>query len=458
MKTLIGNFIVPSDFRDKKICVIGLGFVGLTLATVMAQRGFDVTGVEIREDLVSLISSGNAHFFEPDLASSLNDVVINKKLVVCNEIPDNCQSTVFVITVGTPVDDEKNVNLNSIIAVTQEISKHLKNGDLVILRSTVKLGVTRNVVCPILHKTGKLFEIAFCPERTVEGQAMVELNYLPQIIGSDTISTSVRAGNIFQFITPTVVRVSNFETAEMIKLVDNTRRDVMFGFSNEIAKICDSIGVNASEVISSGRFGYSRTDIPVPGLVGGPCLSKDSYILSESLQSYNIKPEIILAARKVNENQPRESVFFLSKFIKKNNFPDKKLTISLLGIAFKGTPPTDDLRGTTAKIVLDELKLLFPLATFRGYDPVVSNEDVKNFGLIPFENVYDATEGCDVIIILNNHNFFSLLDIKRVAHKMANPGIIYDFWNNFSEKRLSLPKNIYYLSLGSHCIVNDFKD
>ncbi len=132
---------------------------------------------------------------------------------------------------------------------------------------------------------------------------MAELRYLPQIIGADTPATALRATQIFQFITPTVVRVSDFETAEMIKLVAHTKRDVMFAYANEVAKVCDAVGISAEEVISSGRFGYSRTDLPLPGPVGGPSLSKDPYLLAESVAELGVIPELTLAARRVNERQ-----------------------------------------------------------------------------------------------------------------------------------------------------------
>ena len=144
------------------------------------------------------------------------------------------------------------------------------------MRSTVKIGTTRNLVHPVLEASGKRFDLAFCPERTVEGQALEELRWLPQIVGGETLDVTVRAGQLFQFLTPTVVRVSSVETAEMVKLVDNSQRDVHFAYSNEVARVCDVIGISAAEVIQAGKRGYPRTNLPMPGPVGGPCLEKDS--------------------------------------------------------------------------------------------------------------------------------------------------------------------------------------
>ncbi len=450
MKKSILDHQVPLDFPDRNICILGLGFVGVTLATVMAEVGFQVTGVEIREDVVHKLKSGNAHFFEPGLSTQLKKVIESKQLQVFSKIPKDCQATVFIITVGTPLDENQKINLTSIHNITRDIAERLKNGDLVILRSTVKLGTTRLVVKERLKETKKSFEIAFCPERTVEGQAMSELRYLPQVIGAESLTASIRAGHIFQFLTPTVLRVSDIETAEMIKLIDNTKRDVIFGFSNEVARLCDAASLSAEEVISVGRFGYSRTDLPSPGPVGGPCLSKDSYILAESMREYGVVPEITLAARKVNEQQAHEVIRFLKNLVKKSpKFPEA-LKISLLGIAFKGRPATDDIRGTTAKPIFEELKRAFPKAEFFGFDPVVGPEEIRGFGLQPKTDAREAILQSHVALILNNHPFFSSLPLEKWSKEMGGPGIIYDFWNHFSRHQLSLPEQIRYIALGSH--------
>ncbi len=441
---------VPVDYPDKTVCILGLGFVGLTLATVMADIGFEVIGVEIRDQLVAQLSSGDPYFFEPDLSTRLKKVIENKSLRVSKKIPKDCNASVYIITAGTPLDENKIVNLSSICNICNDIAEHLQDGALVILRSTVKLGTTRNIVLPILQKTGKRFEIAFCPERTVEGQAMAELRYLPQVIGADDLSTSIRAAHLFQFLTPTVVRVSDMETAEMIKLIDNTKRDVIFGFSNEVARLCDAAGLSASEVLSAGRFGYARTDLPTPGPVGGPCLSKDSYILAQSMEEFGVVPQMTLAARRVNEEQSTEVTAFLKGYVNElGEFP-KDPIISLLGIAFKGRPATDDLRGTTAKPIFEALKKAFPQAKFWGYDPVVNPEAILQFGLEPKTSVQEALKGAHLALILNNHPVFAAMPLEKWSIEMARPGVIYDFWNNYSRETLCLPPEIEYISLGSH--------
>lgn len=454
MKKVLSENKIPLDYPDQTVCVLGLGFVGLTLATALADVGFTVIGTEIRQELLDQLATGNPHFFEPGLTTKLRKVIKTGVLRVYKDIPATCKAKVFIITVGTPIDENKKINLSGITNICNDIALHLKDDDLVILRSTVKLGTTRSVVLPILKATGKRFQIAFCPERTVEGQAMTELRYLPQVIGADNLSTSLRAAHLFQFLTPTVLRVGDWETAEMIKLIDNTKRDVMFGFSNEVARMCDAAGLSADEVISAGRFGYSRTDLPTPGPVGGPCLSKDSHILVQSMMEYNVMPEIVAAARRVNEHQPVEVVDFLSRHLRsKIGFPQNPV-ISLLGIAFKGRPATDDVRGTTARPIFEALKRAFPNAEFFGYDPVVHPEIILQFGLKPKLEIQDALAKSNLVLILNNHPFFSTLQLENLAVDMAKPGVIYDFWNNYNPENLCLPSGIQYIPLGSHKYAN----
>src|SRR4029077_6835021 len=360
---------IPADFRDRTVCVLGLGFVGLTLAAVMASVGFKIVGVEIRAEVRDNFKAGTAHFYEPGLTENLRRASQSGLLEVHAEIPVDCPASVYIITVGTPLGPNGRVNLENVTRIAEQIAARLKDGDLIVLRSTVKIGTTEQVVKPILEKAGKRFEIAFCPERTIEGQAMAELRFLPQIVGAADRQTASRAGQIFGFLTPTVVRVSNVATAEMIKLIDNSRRDLMFGYANEVARMCDALGISAAEVIRSGRFGYTRTDIPMPGPVGGPCLSKDPPILAESLEYVGIRPEITLAARKVNERQPDEMVQFIRALFRADG--PAKLRIALLGIAFKGRPVTDDVCGTMAIPVLTALNAAFPTAEIFAHDPVV---------------------------------------------------------------------------------------
>ncbi|OGO28997.1 MAG: UDP-glucose 6-dehydrogenase [Chloroflexi bacterium RBG_16_52_11] len=441
---------LKDNFRDSHVCIIGLGYVGLTLATVMAGSGFHVTGIEIRPDVLELLRVGKPHFFEPGLEGRLKKAIHDRRMEFFSEIPVGCRATVFIITVGTPLGIDGRSRMDPILVTARQVAKVLKQGDVVILRSTVKLGTTRHFVLPTLQETGMAFDLAFCPERTLEGKALVELRQLPQIVGGLNLASTIRASQIFQFITPTVVRVSDVETAEMVKLIDNANRDIMFAYANEVARGCDALGISAVEVIQAGKLGYSRTNLPMPGPVGGPCLEKDPYILAEGLQELGISPEITLVARHINERQPIEVAAYLSEQTRGlAGFPDEPV-ISLMGLAFKGQPVTDDLRGTMAKPVLAALKSEFPNGQFRGYDAMVARDEIAKFGLNPCASIEEAMAGAHLVVILNNHPDFLAMPVEVLSGTLAKPGLIYDFWNIFSADELSLADGVGYVALGSH--------
>lgn len=444
--------MLKDNFRDHWVCIIGLGYVGLTLATVMAGVGFHVLGVEVRDDVLEKIKKGKPHFFEPGLEGRLANLLKQGNIKVSKIIPANWAGTVFIITVGTPLGADGKIRIAYIEEVGRQVASHLKPGDLVILRSTVKVGTTRNLIYPILAKSGVDFDLAFCPERTLEGTALIELRQLPQIVGGMTLPAAIRASQLFQLLTPTVIRVSDVETAEMIKLIDNTNRDIMFAYANEVARACDSVGISAIEVIQAGKLGYPRTNLPVPGLVGGPCLEKDPYILAEGIREQGIEMEMTLTARKINERQPLEIVNYIKKQTAKiKGFPENP-EIALLGLAFKGQPSTDDLRGTMARPIFFALKEQFPAANFRGYDAVVTAEEIKQFGLKPCGTLEEALDGVNLGVILNNHIEFVMMPLETLFEKMARPSFIYDVWNAFDARELNIPKGCGYIALGSHGI------
>jgi nucleotide sugar dehydrogenase len=445
----MATYRLPEGLPDQNICIVGLGYVGLTLAVVMADVGFNVLGVEIRDEVLEKLKLGEPHFHEPGLKDKLARVIESKHFSVLKKIPEGCRSTVFIVTVGTPLGSDGKPRFDMIENCAREVARHLKDGDLVILRSTVMLGVTRKLVLPILEATGKSFELAFCPERTLEGKALSELRELPQIVGGYSFKTAIRAAQIFQMLTSTVVRVRDLETAEMIKLVDNTQRDVAFAFSNEIARTCDLYNISALQVIQAGKLGYPRTNLPLPGPVGGPCLAKDSYILAEALKPFGIEPEIALTARRLNERLPFETVAGIKSRISSWKGLPKKMKITMMGLAFKGRPETDDLRGTMAKPIFEALKQNFPDANFYGFDPVVSKSDIKEFGLEPCPNLIEAFNGSHLVLILNNHLRFSSMPIETLVKDMASPSLVYDYWNTFIAEDLHFPNHVGYMALGS---------
>jgi UDP-N-acetyl-D-mannosaminuronic acid dehydrogenase len=425
--------------------VIGLGYVGLTLATVLAEAGDKVIGVEKRSEVVNQTNAGKPHFSETGLPEALSRVVESGRLVAAERFDPEAVCDTYIITVGTPLSSEGVVRTDMIEAATREVADNMRDGALVILRSTVKVGTTRDVVSPILAASGRRFDIAMCPERTLEGDALQELRQLPQIVGADDPAVSDRAAAVFRRLTNSIVQVSGPEAAEIIKLVDNTYRDVHFAFANEVARLCDAFEVNAHEVISSGKLGYKRTNVPMPGLVGGPCLEKDPHILLQSARSRGIDLELTFAGRLVNERQPAETVKFISNEIARRNLPSP-LVICILGMAFKGVPATDDLRGSMSVKVLDELKKAQPAAEIRLFDPVVAVEQLAT--TFPDERAFarlgDAVSRASVVIIANNHPALGRISPRVISEFVVPDGFVFDYWNHFSHLPTSELGNSYF--------------
>lgn len=427
------------------VAVVGLGYVGLTLSVALADLGFRVMGIEKRREIVDKTNAGEPHFSEVGLESLLRHVNSKKKMVARSSFSENFQADIYIITVGTPLKDGR-FNNDFIKTATKEVANIMDNDALIILRSTVAIGTARKVVMPILSESGKRFQIAMCPERTLEGKAMLELRNLPQIIGADSEKTRERAAKFFYNMTPTIVQVSSLETAELIKLVDNTYRDVQFGFANEVARICEAYGINALEVINGGKLSYPRTNVPLPGLVGGPCLEKDPHILSQSLEEKNINLEITQAARLVNERQPMETFSFVKRRLEVN-IKEKKPIIAVVGIAFKGIPATNDLRGSMALKLINIIKKQIPKSHLRVFDPVCSIQQLREEVVqadVYSETLLDAADGADCLIIANNHPSLGYTHPVEIYKLLAPKGFIYDYWNHFSDRSTHDTGNGYY--------------
>ena len=241
--------------------------------------------------------------------------------------------------------------------------------------------------------------------------------------------------------------VSSLETAELIKLVDNSQRDVYFSYANEIAKICDELKISATEVINTGKYKYGRTNLAFPGPVGGPCLIKDTYILNESLKNKKSKPNIALAARRINENLPKDIVFQLKNELNKRFRKIEK--ISLLGLAFKGNPPTDDVRDSMSIKFYKEIKKKFPKSHISIFDSLVKDEDFVSLKINRSQNINESFKNSNMIVILNNHSTFKNLNLKKKSKLMKSKAIIYDCWNLFDSSNLKLKKKVTYSAFGN---------
>ncbi len=441
------------DARSRNVCVLGLGYVGLTLSLSLSEAGFYVYGYDIDQNLVKKIQSGYSPFFEEGVDSHLNRY-LNKRFLPVTNLTDTEVDT-YVVAVGTPVNLEtKSPNIGYIENVVETIGKMLKPGDLVVLRSTVPVGTTRNVVTPLLSKMSKLkigkeFFVAYAPERTIEGRAITELKELPQIIGGHDKKSTMLVNRLFQEVTPTILDVGSLEGAEMVKILNNTFRDVKFAYANEMAQIGKELGLDTVKLIRAANLGYVRDTIPVPSPgVGGACLTKDPYLLIDSCRTIEKQPSLVKLSREINEAMPKKIATEVQERLRQLNKETSSAKIFIIGFAFKGEPETSDVRGSTS---IDLLKYFQaePIScnSIFGYDPIVPENELMNFGITP-TTLENGFLNADVVMIMNNHSSYQKIDIFDMLNTAKDNCIFVDGWYTFEPTVINTINNIQYIGIG----------
>lgn len=421
--------------ENNKIAVIGLGYVGLTFAISLAKVGFEVLGIENNDKIFKSTIEGKAQFYEENIDKFLVKTQRSKRLKIENNLNNIQKCKIIFITLGTPVDKNKNINLKNLFNLINELKNKLSNKSILVLRSTVKIGTTKKIE-NILNKNKKIF-LAMCPERTTEGSALKEIHYLPQIIGCKDDFVKKKLSNIFKKITKKTIYFNTYREAEILKLIDNSYRDTIFGFANELARIGEYYKIDILNVINKIKIDYPRSNIALPGTVGGPCLTKDPHILIESVKN-KLKLPIISSARSTNENLTIEVL----KMIKKR-FNKKITKILICGIAFKGTPSTSDIRGSLATEVIKQIQKLYNNPKIDILDKYVSIDDAKEVSKKSkfIQNFSAIKEKYQIILILNNSHYWKEIGYNKLSKKLFSDGIIYDFWSSYNKDKYK--KNYY---------------
>lgn len=437
------------SYKQSGVGVIGLGYVGLTLSLALAQRDVLVRGIEKRASVVNAIRRGEPHFFEEGLEKALKRELQRDYFTVGESPTPDCDT--YVLCVGTPLEKTTRApDLRALEEASSFLGGYLKKRDLVINRTTVPVGTTRNLVIPLIEKTsglecGKDFDVAYAPERTLAGKAMHELFINPQIIGGHTMQSRERAKVLFSSMTSDIVSVSSLEAAETVKLFDNTHRYAMFGISNELAMLCEEIGVDAYEVINAANYNYPSNRIPLPSPgVGGPCLTKDHYLLLSPFVHNKVAP-LIHAARQINEQMPQRMIERIYRTLESFG-THQDPAFFLAGFAFKGEPPTSDMRDSTSLIFLEALKKR--TSRIVGYDPVVPFSELASLGISTVHDYREGFRNADCVVLLNNHKSYAEWNLDELVGRMRTPGVIFDAW-----RKLTLPQDlakakIAYLSVG----------
>jgi len=439
-----------SEIRFRQIGVIGLGYVGLTLAATLADRGFHVRGFDMDAKVRATLRRGVPHFYELGLPELLRDHVGRRLEVISGfDVENRCD--MYIIAVGTPVDAKNKPVFRPIEAAARTVGRVLKQGDMVMLRSTVPVGTTRRVVIPILERisglhAGRDFFVAFAPERTAEGKALEELKRLPQVIGGIDRASAEIAANIFNAITSYSIILDTLEEAELVKLINNTYRDVMFAYANELSFISARWGIDTQKVIAAANRDYGRSLVPMPSPgVGGYCLKKDPFIFIASAREKGYTPILASGARRISEAMVDALAKRIFQFLRTSKRQIKGAKVCLIGLAFKGEPVTSDLRGSTA---IDLARLFMKRGvSVVGYDPVVSSRAVRRLQIRYVKSAHAAVKGADAVVVMNNNPAWKNLPIRRLIANTKRPSLFIDGWGIYAPEEIAKVKHVSYQRL-----------
>ncbi len=444
----IYELISLQTIKNENVEIYGLGFVGLSLAASLSNVGHNVTGIDINKGLIEQLNKGEISIHEPGLSDLIKNLKLSNKINFYDKPPSK-RNNFFIVCVGTPIDSRGNANLKFIKSVLNIISKRIKKGDVVMLRSTVPVGTTRNIAKKILEEKSNLqagvdFYLSFAPERTVEGKAMEELKTLPQIVGGLTFKCTEIAGKFWRTHSNVVVQTNSLESAELVKLANNSFRDLTFAFSNALVLLADKYNIDSNELIYLANEGYPRNSIarPSPG-VGGYCLTKDP-LLYAAIDKSSPHAKLSRLGREINQELAKYPIKKFKSFVKEENLNLSETNILIIGIAFKGWPETNDLRGSIGLEVAQELRMICKNVDL--YDSIISIEEVESIGF-KFKDIDSAeSNNYDAVFIMNNHP----KNIKKYFLRSLSKDnvFIFDGWNQIDKRTALGYKNIKYMNLG----------
>ena len=420
--------------KMKKVCVLGLGYIGLPTSIVLAENDFDVTGFDIDEKKVSNINSGDPVIDEPEVYEKLQLVLKYGRFRASTEI---CKADYFIIAVPTPFKENKIADLSYVYKAAESLSKKLENGNVVLLESTIPVGATKQLALFLEEKTalkaGKDFYVAHCPERVLPGKIFKELIENDRVIGGINHESSCKASLLYNTFVTGNIHLTDDKTAEMVKLIENSSRDAQIAFAHQIASMANSQGINPYEVIELANK-HPRVNILRPTCgVGGHCIAIDPWFLVESFPQHC---DLIRAVRHVNDNRPKEIISIIKKEIEAWNATNKKLcNILLLGLTYK--PDVDDLRESPALYIAQQMSGMANINLMIA-EPHIRQQ--KLFELFDQQaiTIEQGIQNADIVVYLVKHKRFKAIDKKRLKNKLILDfcGITYKekFNNEKSQK------------------------
>lgn len=437
-----------NDRQDLKVAVIGLGYVGSCIAGVLADRGLDVVGVDTDIRLVDELTSGFCRFHEHGLPELLFAGIANGNLHVTTDYARVAEADVVLITVGTPVRDDGSLADEQLRGACVQLAGHLREGQLLVLKSTVPPGTTRGFVLPILQRSGLVggldFGLAFTPERLAEGTAIRELRTFPIVAGGlDADSAADAAAFWRQALGVDVIPLDSLEAAEIVKLADNWWIDLNIALANELAKFAALFEVDVLDVIAAANTipkGKSNINILLPSVgVGGSCLTKDPWMVWHSARERGLEILTAAAGREVNAGMPEWTAqLAIDELVKLGKDPAAS-TVAVVGLAFKNN--TGDLRATPTQGAV--AALVRACADVRIYDPLVDADHAEQiFGQRPVASLEEAVRGADCVAVLALHKVFQDIDFATLP--VTKPCLLLDGRAYYARDKIAELRSLGY--------------
>ena len=407
--------------KNRKICVIGLGYVGLPIAVEFGKKR-KVIGFDINQERIAELKN----LTDTTLETTRQELLEATQLSFTTSIDEIKDCQIYIVTVPTPIDSLKKPDLNPLTKASETIAKILKKGDIVIYESTVYPGATEEVCVPILEKHSNLkfnqdFYCGYSPERINPGDKNHRLPSIKKITSGSTLEISIKVDELYQeIITAGTHRASSIKVAEAAKVIENTQRDVNIALINELALIFNKLNIDTESVLKAASTKWNFLPFS-PGLVGGHCISVDPYYLTHKAIEVGYVPEVILAGRKINDNMGIYVVHQVAKLITKKNISIDESKILIMGLSFKENCP--DIRNTRVVDLISSFEDLS--CSVDVYDPWVNKGEAfieHGVKLIeePTKKKYDA------IVLAVAHDEFKLLSLDKLKAFCKDKHVIYD--------------------------------
>jgi UDP-N-acetyl-D-galactosamine dehydrogenase len=413
-----------------KIAIIGLGYVGLPLALAFGEK-FNTIGFDINKKRIKELQNNN----DSNLLSKKQSFFKSKKLKFSLNKKDLKNINIFIITVPTPVKNNKVPDLRYLYSASRIVANCLKKNDLVIYESTVYPGLTEEKCVPFLEKYSGLefnvdFFVGYSPERISPGDGKKIKNINKVVSGSNLKTVKFIYDLYKKIIKAKVYKAISIKVAEASKVIENAQRDINISFMNEISLICSKLGINTSDVLKAASTKWNFLNFK-PGLVGGHCISVDPYYLTYKAKQLKYSPKVILSGRNINDKMGYYVASILLKKLKKSNLKLSECRVGILGVTFKEN--CNDLRGSK---VLDIIKVLQKSKVkLQVYDPIVSKKHFNKF--YPNLKIKKIHKKLDAIIVAVSHKEFLKLNYTKIKNMLKSENsIVMDVKSIFNDKRI----------------------